>query len=90
MNDELIEKELWAAHKLIPSDVIQTPEGYDEEYFFECMEKHQYLAAMEELDDVIVENRSPGKEFWLHLVEVAKLLNHGHIERYRSILRSTT
>ena len=90
MNDELIEIELWAAHKLIPSGIVQTPDGYDEAYFLECMGKGQFLFAMEELDGVIVENKSPGKEFWIHLIKAAKLMNHGHIERYRSILQSTT
>ncbi len=77
MNEELIEAELWAAYKLIPITTLQTPDGYDEKYFLECMEKHHYLFAMEELDGVIVENRSPGKQFWLHLIEAAKLMKHG-------------
>lgn len=90
MNEKLIEVELWAAYKLIPQDIIQTPDGYDEEYFLECMAKGQLLFAMEELDGVIVENKGPGKQFWVHLIEAAKLMNHCHIERYRSILKSTT
>ena len=87
---EQITSLLWAAYKLIPTDVIQTPDGYDEDYFLECMKRNELLFAMEELDGVIVENKSPGTQFWLYLIEAAKLMNHGHVDRYKSILESTT
>lgn len=84
-----IEQELMAAYQLLPEDVVESDNGYREDDFLSYIEANELLLAMEELDGVIEDNQSPGKEFWTHLINAAKLMNHNHAIRYESIRSAT-
>lgn len=85
-----IEAELIAAFKLLPEDLIESDYGYRKEDFVLYLEANELLLAMEELDGVIEDNSSPGREFWNHLLKAANLMGHLHANRYKLILASTT
>ena len=87
---KLIEAELMAAYKLLPDETIESGDGYCEEDFLTYIHHNELLLAMEELDGVIVDNGIPCKKFWSHLINAAKLMNHGHEERYKSIKLAAT
>jgi hypothetical protein len=82
-----IEKELMAAHRLLPENVIESDNGYRAEDFLAYIAANELLLAMEELDGVIEDNPNPGKEFWTHLINAAKLMKHNHAIKYASIRR---
>ena len=84
-----IERELMAAYRLLPEDVIESGNGYREKDFLSYIDANELLLAMEELDGVIEDNPSPGKEFWSHLINAAKLMNHNHAIKYESIRSAT-
>ena len=86
---EAIEKELMAAYHMLPNDIIESDNGYRKEIFKSYIKANELLFAMEELDGVIEDNKSPGCECWTHLINAAKLMKHLHIHRYESIRSST-
>lgn len=85
----LIEKELMAAYKLLPRVVVESDEGYRKEDFLSYIKAKELLLAMEELDGVIEDNKSPCEKFWDHLIEAAKIMEHPHVTRYESIRSAT-
>jgi len=85
-----IEQELIKAYELLSSETIESDNGYRKEDFLTYVEAGEWLLAMEELDGVIEDNESPCREFWLHLINAATLMNHSHVTRYKSILKVTS
>ena len=87
---ETIERELRAAYRLLPENIVESDYGYRESDFLSFIEANELLLAMEELDGVIENNPSPGREFWKHLLKAAELMEQPHANHYKSILTSTT
>ncbi len=58
-----VEEELMAAYALLSDDVVESDHGYRNDDFVSYINSNQFLLAMEELDGVIEDNPSPGKEF---------------------------
>ena len=85
----LIKADLIAAFELLPSNTIESDNGYRKEDFLDYIDANELLLAMEELDGVIEDNSSPSKEFWLHLISASKLMGNKHLTKYESILNAT-
>ncbi|KZN70455.1 hypothetical protein N478_00700 [Pseudoalteromonas luteoviolacea S4060-1] len=83
--DKRIEAELMAAYALLPRDIVESADGYCEADFLTYINHNELLLALEELEGVIVDNGLQTKQFWTHLIQAAKIMNHAHAERYRSI-----
>jgi len=81
----LIEADLMAAFELLPSNTIESDNGYRKEDFLGYINANELLLAMEELDGVIEDNPSPSKEFWNHLISASKLMDNNHLVKYESI-----
>ncbi|WP_394225117.1 hypothetical protein [Pseudoalteromonas spongiae] len=80
---ELISAELFAAYKLLPTEIKESDFGYCEEDFLEYLSVNELRLAMEELDGVIEDNKSPGRLFWEHLIKAATLMNRPeHAKKY--------
>ena len=80
----LISEELLAAHKLLPSDIKESDFGYSQEDFLQYLSVNELRLAMEELDGVIEDNKSPGVLFWGHLINAANLMNRPeHAKKYQ-------
>ena len=89
MKWKLIENELRQAHQLLRKDIKQSDFGYREEDFLEYLSHNELRLAMEELDGVIVDNPSPSKKFWQHLVNAANLMNSEKEPTYRQFIDAT-
>ncbi|AMN12057.1 hypothetical protein ACZ81_10945 [Alteromonas macleodii] len=89
MKWKLIENELWQAHQLLPKNIKQSDFGYREVDFLEYLSHNELRLAMEELDGVIVDNPSPSKEFWQHLVNAANLMNSKKEPTYKQFIDAT-
>lgn len=85
----LIEVELMAAFELLPSNTVESDNGYRKDDFLDYINANELLLAMEELDGVIEDNPSPAKEFWHHLISASKLMDNIHLIKYESILNAT-
>ncbi len=85
----LIHAELMAAFKLLPSNTVESDNGYRKEDFLDYINANELLLAMEELDGVIEDNPIPSKEFWLHLISASKLMSNKHLAKYESVLNAT-
>ncbi|EOB3604643.1 TPA: hypothetical protein I7680_20920 [Vibrio vulnificus] len=85
----LIEAELMAAFELLPSNTVESDNGYRKDDFLDYINANELLLAMEELDGVIEDNPSPSKEFWHHLISASKLMGNIHLIKYESILNAT-
>ncbi|ESP91518.1 hypothetical protein [Pseudoalteromonas luteoviolacea] len=86
----LTKAEIMAAYALLPEDVIESGNGYCEKGFLTYISHNELLLAMEELGGVIVDNGLQSKQFWTHLINAAKLMNHRHVDRYSSIRSEAT
>ncbi|WP_125563433.1 hypothetical protein [Pseudoalteromonas rubra] len=80
-----IKAELMSAYALLQEDITESGDGYCETEFLNYVSRNELLLAMEELDGVIVDNGLQTKQFWTHLINAAKLMNHLHADRYSSI-----
>ena len=85
----LIEAELMAAFELLPSNAVESDNGYKQDDFLDYINANELLLAMEVLGGVIEDNPSPSKEFWLHLINASKLMGDKHLIKYESILNAT-
>lgn len=66
-----IEIELKVAFSLLPENIVESDNGYRESDFVAFLEANELLLAMEELDGVLEDNPTPGREFWEHLLKAA-------------------
>ncbi|MCB5227381.1 hypothetical protein JAO78_011200 [Alishewanella sp. 16-MA] len=78
-----------AAFELLPSNTIESDNGYRKGDFLDYINANELLLAMEELDGVIEDNPSPSKEFWVRLISASKLMGNKHLVKYESILNAT-
>ncbi|OCQ23146.1 hypothetical protein A7985_04130 [Pseudoalteromonas luteoviolacea] len=84
-----IEAELISAFELLPSNIVESDNGYRKKDFFDYIKANELLLAMEELDGVIEDNPSQSKEFWQHLINASKLMGNKHLVKYESIIKAT-
>jgi len=84
-----IHAQIMAAYQLLPENVIESDDGFRKDDFLEYISSGNLLMAMEELDGVILDNPSPSKIFWTHLINAAEMMGHNHRYRYESIRGAT-